>query len=699
MDHKHIFDKDGICEICSQTVKVYKNANADDLLKQTQNQRSHQKNKSHNLDHQHAEDDDHDHDHDHDHTHDTNAGIFELFRPAIISFAFLISGILFDYVFHFPWFQGWLRLVWYLAAYLPVGLPVLKDAFKSISKGNFFSEFFLMGIATIGAFAIGEYPEGVAVMLFYSVGEAFQTMAVSRAKANIKSLLDQRPDEATVLRNGKTELVKAELVKVGDIVQLKPGEKLALDGKLISASGTFNTAALTGESKPDSKSKGDSVLAGMINLQTVTEVEITAVYEDSKLSKILEMVQHASTQKAPTELFISKFAKIYTPIVVFLAIGIALFPYFFVADYVFQDWLYRALIFLVVSCPCALVISIPLGYFGGIGAASRHGILVKGGNFLDTLASVKHVVMDKTGTMTEGVFKVNEVKFDPSANQEQILEYVNEIESKSTHPVATAIHEYVGEVRGHLNLNHVEEIAGHGLKAEIDGKEVLVGNFKLLDQHQVSYPNEDKEIVYTTIAVAVERKYIGYISIADKIKDGAQDTINALHNEGIKVTMLSGDKSTVVNEVAKNLKIDSAYGDLLPEDKVDKLKEVKARDRIVAFVGDGVNDAPVVALSDVGIAMGGLGSDATIETADVVIQDDRPIKIPMSIKIGRKTKKIVWQNIGLAFAVKAIVLILGAGGVATMWEAVFADVGVALLAILNAVRIQRTDFSKDFNKK
>ena len=699
MDHKHIFDKDGICEICSQTVKVYKNANADDLLKQTQNQRSHQKNNSHKLDHQHAEDDDHDHDHEHDHSHDPNASIFELFRPAIISFAFLISGILFDYVFHFPWFQGWLRLVWYLAAYLPVGLPVLKDAFKSISKGNFFSEFFLMGIATIGAFAIGEYPEGVAVMLFYSVGEAFQTMAVSRAKANIKSLLDQRPDEATLLRNGKTELVKAELVKVGDIVQLKPGEKLALDGKLITTSGTFNTAALTGESKPDSKSKGDSVLAGMINLQTVSEVEITAIYEDSKLSKILEMVQHASTQKAPTELFISKFAKIYTPIVVFLAIGIALIPYFFVADYVFHDWLYRALIFLVVSCPCALVISIPLGYFGGIGAASRHGILVKGGNFLDTLAAVKHVVMDKTGTMTEGVFKVNEVKFDPSVNQEQILEYVNEIESKSTHPVATAIHEYVGEVRGHLNLDHVEEIAGHGLKAEIDGKEVLVGNFKLLDQHQVSYPDADKEIVYTTIAVAVERKYIGYISIADKIKDGAQDTINALHSEGIKVTMLSGDKSTVVNEVAKTLKIDSAYGDLLPEDKVDKLKEVKARDRIVAFVGDGVNDAPVVALSDVGIAMGGLGSDATIETADVVIQDDRPIKIPMSIKIGRKTKKIVWQNIGLAFAVKAIVLILGAGGVATMWEAVFADVGVALLAILNAVRIQRTDFSKDFNKK
>ena len=701
MDHKHIFDKDGICEICSQTMKVYKKANADDLLKQTKNHRSHQGTLNEKLDQEHIEDEDHNHDHDHghDHSHASDASVFELFKPAIISFAFLISGILFDYVFHFPWFQGWLRLVWYLAAYLPVGYPVLKDALKSISRGNFFSEFFLMGIATIGAFAIGEYPEGVAVMLFYSVGEAFQTMAVSRAKANIKSLLDQRPDEATVLRNGKPELIKAELVQVGDIVQLKPGEKLALDGKLLTESGSFNTAALTGESKPDSKIKGDPLLAGMINLQTLSEVEITSVYEDSKLSKILEMVQHASTQKAPTELFISKFAKIYTPIVVFLAIGIVLIPYFFVADYVFQDWLYRALIFLVVSCPCALVISIPLGYFGGIGAASRHGILVKGGNFLDTLAAVKHVVMDKTGTMTEGVFKVNEVKFDPSADQAQILDYVNEIESKSTHPVATAIHEYVGDVKGHLNLNQVEEIAGHGLKANIEGKEVLVGNFKLLDQHQVAYPHADKEIVYTTIAVAVDRKYIGYITIADKIKEGADETIRALHAEGIKVTMLSGDKTTVVNEVAKLLKIDSAYGDLLPEDKVEKLKEVKATDKIVAFVGDGVNDAPVVALSDVGIAMGGLGSDATIETADVVIQDDRPIKIPMSIKIGRKTKKIVWQNIGLAFAVKAIVLILGAGGIATMWEAVFADVGVALLAILNAVRIQRTDFNKDFNKK
>lgn len=709
MDHKHIYNKNGVCEICSQTMKVYKNANADDLLIGTKNQRSHElisKVDNHKTkdatkeehDHVHSSDDDHVHDHDHDHSHEANGSTLDLFKPAIFSFVFLISGILFDFVFHFEWFSGWVRLVWYLIAYLPVGFPVLKDALKSIQKGNFFSEFFLMGIATLGAFGIKEYPEAVAVMLFYAVGEAFQTLAVSKAKANIKSLLDQRPDEASVIVDGRIQVLKATEVKIGDVVQLKAGEKLALDGKLLSESGSFNTAALTGESKPDTKSKGDAVLAGMINLNTVSEVEITTEYDDSKLSKILEMVQHASTQKAPTELFISKFAKIYTPIVVFLAVGIVLFPYFFVSDYVFQDWLYRALIFLVVSCPCALVISIPLGYFGGIGAASRHGILVKGGNFLDSLASVNHVVMDKTGTMTEGVFKVQEVMFSADSNKEEILSYVNEIESKSSHPVATAIHEYVGEVKGNIDLGQVEEIAGHGLKANIDGKEILVGNYKLLDKFNISYPADHKAIVFTTIAVAMNGRYIGYISIADQIKVGAAETIQALHAEGIKVTMLSGDKTTVVKEVAKELQIDSAFGDLLPEDKVEKLKAVKESDKIVAFVGDGVNDAPVVALSDVGIAMGGLGSDATIETADVVIQDDKPIKIPMAIKIGRKTKRIVWQNIGLAFAVKAIVLILGAGGVATMWEAVFADVGVALLAILNAVRIQRTDFNKDFDK-
>ncbi|WP_408090986.1 heavy metal translocating P-type ATPase [Chryseobacterium terrae] len=549
-----------------------------------------------------------------------------------------------------------------------------------------------MGIATIGAFAIGEYPEGVAVMLFYSVGEVFQAMAVTKAKTNIKSLLDQRPDEVTVLENGNPKVIKAEKANIGDIIQLKSGEKLGLDGELLSEKASFNTSALTGESKPDTKSKGEMVLAGMINLNTVSQVRVTTAYKDSKLSKILEMVQNATSQKAPTELFIRKFAKVYTPIVVFLAIGITFLPYFFFEDYRFTKWLYKALIFLVISCPCALVVSIPLGYFGGIGAGSRNGILIKGSNFLDILANVQNVVMDKTGTMTKGVFKVQEVNFGNEFNKEEILKFINVLESKSSHPVATAIHEFVGEINHSIQLENVEEIAGHGLKAMIAGKELLVGNFKLMDKFSISYDLKTENIVYTLIAVAYDKKFVGYLTIADSIKEDAQLTINKLKALNIKTTMLSGDKSSVVQFVANELGIETAFGDLLPEDKVNKVKELKAKNQTVAFVGDGVNDAPVVALSDVGIAMGGLGSDATIETADVVIQDDKPSKIPMAINIGKQTKKIVWQNIILAFAVKAIVLILGAGGLATMWEAVFADVGVALLAILNAVRIQRMKF-------
>ncbi|WP_426479982.1 heavy metal translocating P-type ATPase [Chryseobacterium sp. CBSDS_008] len=549
-----------------------------------------------------------------------------------------------------------------------------------------------MSIATIGAFAIGEYPEGVAVMLFYAVGEVFQSMAVTRAKGNIKALLDQRPDEVTVMDNNQPKTMKAKEAKIGDIIQLKPGEKLALDGELLSDSASFNTAALTGESKPDTKNKGEVVLAGMINMNSIALVKVNTAYEDSKLSKILELVQNATAQKAPTELFIRKFAKVYTPIVVFLAIGICLLPYFFVSDYQFRDWLYRALIFLVISCPCALVISIPLGYFGGIGAASRNGILFKGSNFLDSIADIQNVVMDKTGTMTEGVFKVQEVSMSPEFNKEEILQMVNVLESKSTHPVATAIHNYAGEINHAIPLENVEEIAGHGLKATINGKELLVGNFKLMDKFNISYDLNHANIVHTVIAVAYDNKFAGYITIADSIKEDAKETVDNLHKMNVKATMLSGDKGTVVKYVADQLGIDNAFGDLLPEDKVNKVKEIKARNQTVAFVGDGVNDAPVVALSDVGIAMGGLGSDATIETADVVIQDDKPSKIPMAINIGKQTKKIVWQNIILAFAVKAVVLILGAGGLATMWEAVFADVGVALLAILNAVRIQRMKF-------
>ncbi len=635
----------------------------------------------------------HDQDHDHGHSHDSEGkSVIEMFLPAIVSFVLLIVGIVMDHMIKPEWFTGWIRLIWYLIAYIPVGLPVLKETFGSIKNGDVFSEFFLMGIATVGAFAIGEYPEGVAVMLFYSVGEVFQAMAVTRAKTDIKSLLDQRPDEVTVIRDGKPETVKAEKVNIGDIIQLKSGEKLGLDGKLLSETASFNTAALTGESKPDTKTKGDLVLAGMINLNTVSEIEVTTAYKDSKLSHILEMVQNATAQKAPTELFIRKFAKVYTPIVVFLAIGIALMPYFFVGNYEFRDWLYRALVFLVISCPCALVISIPLGYFGGIGAGSRNGILFKGSNFLDVLATVQNVVMDKTGTMTEGVFKVQEVNFNNEFNKNEILTFINALEAKSSHPVATAIHEYAGAIDHSVELENIEEIAGQGLKAIVGGKELLVGNFRLMDASGIRYDLNPDNIIYTVVAVAYDKEFVGYLTIADSIKADAKFTIDQLKSLGIKTTMLSGDKSSVVKYVADTLGIQNAHGDLLPEDKVNKVKEIKARKQTVAFIGDGVNDAPVVALSDVGIAMGGLGSDATIETADVVIQDDRPGKIPMAINIGKQTKRIVWQNIILAFAVKAAVLVLGAGGLATMWEAVFADVGVALLAILNAVRILRMKF-------
>ncbi|MBK9793975.1 MAG: cadmium-translocating P-type ATPase [Sphingobacteriales bacterium] len=660
MEHKHIYDKDGKQLCCTQEEKI--------------NQ----------LAEKHSVED--------EHQHTESQSTFRMFLPAIISLALLLIAIVFDNYITQSWFTGYIRIAWYIVAYIPVGFPVLKEAFESISKGEIFSEFLLMSIATIGAFAIGEYPEGVAVMLFYAIGEVFQTLAVKRAKANIKTLLDQRPDTVTVLQNNEAKTVKAETVNIDDIIQLKSGEKLGLDGELLSETASFNTAALTGESKPDTKQKGEIVLAGMINLNTVSQIKVTTAYKDSKLSKILELVQNATAQKAPTELFIRKFAKVYTPIVVFLAVAICVLPMLFVSDYVFRDWLYRALVFLVISCPCALVISIPLGYFGGIGAASRNGILFKGSNFLDIIANIQNVVMDKTGTLTKGVFDVQEVNIKTEFNKDEILQMVNALESQSTHPVATAIQKYVGNVNTSIQLTNVEEIAGHGLKANINGKELLVGNFKLMDKFNISYDVNTDELVYTVIAIAYDKKFAGYLTIADEIKEDAQDAVNKLHSMKVKTTMLSGDKTSVVKFIADKLGIDNAFGDLLPVDKVNKVKEIKDKNETVAFVGDGVNDAPVVALSNVGIAMGGLGSDATIETADVVIQNDEPSKIAMAINIGKQTKRIVWQNIGLAFTVKAAVLILGAGGLATMWEAVFADVGVALLAILNAIRIQRMKF-------
>ncbi|WP_179022179.1 heavy metal translocating P-type ATPase [Winogradskyella forsetii] len=610
--------------------------------------------------------------------------------PAIFSFVMLVAGILFDYFEAFPHFSGWIRVLWYTVAYIPVGFPVIGEGWESIKRGDFFTEFFLMSIATLGAFAIGEYPEGVAVMLFYAVGELFQSTAVKRAKGNIKALLDARPNEALVYRNNNYISVNPETVAIGEKVQVRVGEKIPLDGILLSEKGSLNTAALTGESKPDTVQKGASVFAGSINLDGVIEVETTKVFKDSSIARILDMVQNATARKSKTELFIRKFARVYTPIVVFLAIGLTLLPYFFVGDYVFRDWLYRALIFLVISCPCALVISIPLGYFGGLGAASRNGILFKGASFLDAMTQVNTVVMDKTGTVTKGVFKIKEVISDSAFAKAEFMKYLMAMEEQSTHPIAIAIMEYKAEGADY-NATDVSEIAGKGLKGSVNGKTVLVGNKALMTAHQIEVPAETDNIVESIVMVGIDGAFAGYVTIADELKDDAHQAIKEIRAAGIdKIIMLSGDKDSITQEVAKELGIDWAKGGMLPEDKLNEVEKLKQQpDTKVAFIGDGINDAPVLAASDVGIAMGGLGSDVAIETADVIIQTDQPSKISRAIKIGRSTRRVVWQNIILAFGVKVIVLILGAGGLATMWEAVFADVGVALLAILNAVRLQK----------
>lgn len=575
-----------------------------------------------------------------------------------------------------------------LIAYLLAGRKVLDLAFRKSKRGDIFNEFVLMSVATIGAFVIGEYEEGVAVMVFYQIGEWFQDAAVNNAKRSIKALLDVRPDEVTVIRNNTQVVADPSKVELEETIQIKPGEKVALDGELLSENASFNTAALTGESKPDTKYKGEVILAGMINLNTVAEIKVKALFKDSKLSKILEMVQDATARKSQTQLFISRFAKIYTPIVFFLAVAVCFVPYFFVDAYDFQTWFYRALIFLVISCPCALVVSIPLGYFGGIGLASRNGILFKGGNFLDVMTKINVIVMDKTGTMTKGVFKVQQVVTN-TMDEKELLKLTAALEKNSTHPIAKAVTEYAGDTSNAVTTEAVEEVSGHGLKGKVDGKEMLAGNVKLLKKFDIVYPAEIEKIVDTIVVVAINGQYAGYITIADEIKEDAEQAVKDMHGLNIKTVMLSGDKQSVVDEVSKKVGIDEAFGDLLPEGKVEKVQQLKNEGKHIAFVGDGVNDAPVVALADAGIAMGGLGSDATIETADVVIQNDQPSKIVSAIKIGKITRNIVWQNIILAMVVKVIVLGLGAGGVATLWEAVIADVGVALLAILNAVRIQR----------
>ena len=633
-----------------------------------------------NSEEQHSHDDGHDH---------GNGSAFKTYIPALISFVMLIVGIAVDYFDAIPQFEGWIRVVWYTLAYIPVGFPVIKEGWKSLIKGDVFTEFFLMSIATIGAFIIGEYPEGVAVMLFYAVGELFQNAAVNRAKGNIKALLDVRPKEANVFRDGDYISASPEAVNIGEKIQIRVGEKIPLDGILLSEKASLNTAALTGESKPDSIQKDAKVYAGSINLESVIEVEVTNIFEDSSIARILDLVQNATARKSKTELFIRQFARIYTPIVVFLAIGVTFIPYFFVDDYVFRDWLYRALIFLVISCPCALVISIPLGYFGGLGAASKNGILFKGASFLDAMTKINTLVMDKTGTVTKGVFKIKEVKAI-GWNETEFMRYLMAMEEQSTHPIAKAIMVYKGTENSY-EAKEVSEIAGKGLKGIVNDKTVLVGNKALMTTNSIDIPSETETIVESIVLVAIDNQFAGYVVIADELKEDAKETITELHKVGIKnIMMLSGDKDSITQQVAKELNIENAKGGLLPEDKLNEVEILKKNpENKIAFIGDGINDAPVLAASNVGIAMGGLGSDVAIETADVIIQTDQPSKVVRAIKISRSTRKIVWQNIILAFGVKVIVLILGAGGLATMWEAVFADVGVALLAILNAVRLQR----------
>jgi len=630
----------------------------------------------------------HAHDDGPNHSDPESVGKFKTYLTAIFSFVMLIIGIAMDY-FNVEFFKDWVRIVWYIVAYLPVGFPVIKEGWDSIKNGDFFTEFLLMSIATIGAFAIGEYPEGVAVMLFYAVGELFQNVAVSRAKSDIRALLDVSPNEALVYRNNDYVSVNPETVKIGEKVQVRVGEKIPLDGVLLSEKGTFNTAALTGESKPDTIAKGEKVFTGSINLDGVIEIETTKEFKDSSIARILDMVQDATARKSKTELFIRKFARIYTPIVVFLAIGLTFFPFFFVEEYVFSDWLYRALIFLVISCPCALVISIPLGYFGGLGAASKNGILFKGASYLDEMTKVNTVVMDKTGTVTKGVFKIKEIKAI-DWEEPEFMQYLMAMEEQSTHPIAKAIMEYKADGED-FQAYEVSEIAGKGLKGTVNGKTVLVGNKPLMVSNNIEVPSETDSIVESIVMVSIEGKSAGYVIIADELKDDAHEAIKQIRESGIsKIIMLSGDKDSITQQVAKEMGVDWAKGGLLPQDKLKEVEKLMSENiGRVAFIGDGINDAPVLAASDVGIAMGGLGSDVAIETADVIIQTDQPSKIAKAIKIGRSTRRIVWQNIGLAFGVKIMVLILGAGGLATMWEAVFADVGVALLAILNAVRLQK----------
>lgn len=581
----------------------------------------------------------------------------------------------------------WLQIALFIISYIIVGGDVVKRAVKNIFKGQVFDESFLMSIATIGAFFIGEYPEGVAVMLFYQVGELFQSYAVGKSRKSIASLMDIRPDYANVKKGDELVKVDPDEVQIGDIIVIKAGEKIPLDGKVIEGSSMIDTSALTGESVPREVEVGSDILSGCININGVITAEVTKEFGESTVSKILDLVENASSKKSNSEQFITKFARYYTPVVVIIAVFLAIIPPIVIDGATFSDWIYRALAFLVVSCPCALVISIPLSFFGGIGGASKKGVLVKGSNYLEALAETEIVVFDKTGTLTKGVFNVQEIHPE-GVSKEELLELTAHAESYSNHPISLSLKRAYSKEIDNGRISDVEEISGHGVIATVDGKKVMAGNIKLMKMMDIPYFKG--ELIGTIVHVAVNNKYIGYIVIADEVKEDSAQTIKELKAANIKQTvMLTGDNKSIGSKVAKELGLDKVYAELLPADKVEKLEELfsqKSKKGKLAFVGDGINDAPVLARADIGIAMGGLGSDAAIEAADVVIMTDEPSKIATTMKISKKTLKIAHQNIVFAIGIKIIVLILSAFGITTMWAAIFADVGVTIIAVLNAFR-------------
>lgn len=608
-------------------------------------------------------------------------------RPAV-SLALLLAGLTME-VLGISWFAGSrLRLLWYVVTFLPVGLNVIKEAVEEARKGDPFSEFMLMSVASVGAFVIGEYPEAVAVMLFYCIGETLQDMAVDRARDNIKGLMAFRPDHATVIVNGQSVQKRPEEIKIGDFIEVSPGDRVPLDGILTTSAAEFNTAALTGESVPRMIQTGQEVLAGMIATDTPSRLRVVREVKDSAVSRILSMVEEASNRKAPTELFIRKFARIYTPSVIGLAALTVFLPWLWsMAEpsytYVFSSWFYRALVFLVISCPCALVISVPLSYFAGIGAASTMGVLFKGGNWLDAITHVDTVAFDKTGTLTKGEFRV--VKID-EMGKNNILSIVAAMEKGLSHPIAKAI---VREAGGSIeNVTEERNLPGRGVTAVHNGSRWVAGTLRMLDEMGVSYPQELKNVPETIVACACNGTYAGCLLLADTLKEDAVQAIKDIKTAGAKQTViLSGDKQALVSKVADTLQINHGYGDLMPEGKVKHIESMRQEGHCVAFVGDGINDAPVLAASNVGIAMGAMGADMAVETADIVLQTDQPGKVATAIQVGRTTRSVVRQNIIFAISVKVFIMILGAAGFANLWAAVFADVGVALIAVLNAMRI------------